>query len=110
MLFGSRPSPFPGQPVRLDFINPDATAHNLVIVQPGATEEVGLAANEMAKDPKLVKLGQFVPKSDKILYHTNMLKPESAESLRFHAPKKPGRYPYLCTFPATGPSCEASWW
>ena len=89
----------PGQPVRLDFINPDATAHNLVIVQPGATEEVGLAANEMAKDLKLVKLGQFVPKSDKILYHTNMLKPESAESLRFHAPKKPGRYPYLCTFP-----------
>jgi len=28
-----------------------------------------------------------------------MLKPDSAESLRFTAPKKPGEYPYLCTFP-----------
>ena len=51
----------PGQPVRIDFINPDATAHNLVIVKPGATEEVGLAANEMAKDPESVKSGQFLP-------------------------------------------------
>ncbi len=89
----------PGQPVRLDFINPDATAHNLVIVQPGALEEVGLAANEMAKDPASVKEGQFLPKSSKVLFHTNMLKPDSAESLRFTAPKKPGEYPYLCTFP-----------
>ncbi len=89
----------PGQPVRLDFINPDATAHNLVIVEPGAMEEVGLAANEMAKDPAAVKQGQFLPKSSKVLFHTSMLKPESAESLRFTAPKKPGEYPYLCTFP-----------
>lgn len=89
----------PGQPVRIDFINPDATAHNLVIVKPGATEEVGLAANEMAKDPETVKSGQFLPKSNKVLYHTSMLQPESAESLRFTAPKTPGQYPYLCTFP-----------
>ena len=89
----------PGQPVRIDFINPDATAHNLVIVKPGATEEVGLAANEMAKDPETVKSGQFLPKSNKVLYHTSMLQPESAESLRFTAPKTTGQYPYLCTFP-----------
>ena len=28
-----------------------------------------------------------------------MVAPLSAESLRFIAPKEPGEYPYLCTFP-----------
>lgn len=88
-----------GQPVRIDFINPDATAHNLVIVEPGAVQEIGMAANEMAKDPEVVKTMQFLPKSPKVIFHTSMLQPESAEALRFIAPKKPGKYPYLCTFP-----------
>ena len=88
-----------GQPVRIDFTNPDATAHNIVIVMPGASEEVGLAANEMAKDPKEAQRGQFVPKSKKVLHATQMVAPLSATALRFTAPKKPGDYPYICTFP-----------
>ncbi|MCF6311319.1 MAG: GDSL-type esterase/lipase family protein [Verrucomicrobiales bacterium] len=88
----------PGQPVRIDFVNPDATPHNLVVVKPGALEEVGMAANEMAKDPEASKLG-FIPKSDKILHHTRMLNAYEAEYLRFNAPKQPGVYPYICTFP-----------
>ena len=88
-----------GQPVRIDFTNPDATAHNIVIVAPGAEEEIGLAANEMAKDPKEAQRGQYVPKSKKVLYATRMVAPLSATSLRFTAPKTPGNYPYLCTFP-----------
>ena len=87
------------QSIRIDFINPDATAHNLVIVAPGSAEEIGHAANEMAKDPKAAKKGQFVPKSKKVIQATRMVAPLSAESLRFVAPKKPGEYPYLCTFP-----------
>ena len=88
-----------GQPVRLEMINPDATPHNLVIVQPGALEEVGMAANEMAKDPEAAKTGEFLPDSSKILYHTRMLKPDQSQVLRFVAPKEPGVYPFLCTFP-----------
>jgi azurin len=88
-----------GQPVRIDFTNPDATAHNIVIVAPGAEEEIGLAANEMAKNPKEAKRGQYVPKSKKVLHATRMIAPLSATALRFTAPKKPGDYPYLCTFP-----------
>ena len=88
-----------GQPVRIDFTNPDATAHNIVIVMPGASEEVGLAANEMAKDPKEAQRGQYVPKSKKVLHATRMVAPLSATALRFTAPKKPGDYPYICTFP-----------
>jgi azurin len=87
-----------GQPVRLEFINPDATAHNLVIVEPGAMLEIGMAANEMAKDPVAAKKG-FIPNSKKILHHTRMLAAEDAQILRFKAPSKPGVYPYLCTFP-----------
>ncbi len=89
----------PGQPVRLELINPDATPHNLVIVAPGALEEIGMAANEMAKDPEAAKSGQFLPDSKKILHHSRMLNANQSEVMRFTAPEKPGVYPFLCTFP-----------
>lgn len=87
-----------GQPVKLTLINPDATPHNLAIVQPGALEEVGMAGNEMAKDPKGIER-DFIPESDKILHHTKLVFPNAGEILRFKAPAKPGTYPYMCTFP-----------
>lgn len=88
----------PGQPVKLVFSNPDVTQHNLCIVEPGALEEVGMAGNEMAKDPEGIKKG-FIPDSPKILHHTPLLEENTLFILRFEAPKKPGVYPYLCTFP-----------
>ena len=96
--FGEIPAK-PSQPIRVEFDNPDVTPHNFVLVQPGTLEEVGLAANEMAKDPEAAKSGQFIPKSKKIIVHTKMLKQGEKETLRFKAPRKPGRYPYLCSFP-----------
>lgn len=87
-----------GQPVKLTFINPDATPHNLAIVLPGAVEEVGMAGNEMAKDPKGIER-DFIPESDKILHHTKLVFPGKGEVLRFTAPTDPGTYPYVCTFP-----------
>jgi azurin len=88
-----------GQPIRLEFYNPDATPHNFVLVEPGSLEEIGQAANLMATDPIASKTGQFIPDSKKIIVHTKMLKQEEKEILRFYAPKKPGEYPYMCTFP-----------
>lgn len=88
-----------GQAVKLVFTNPDATPHNLLILQQGTpVESVGLAANEMAKSPEGAK-NDFIPEDQRILYSTKMLAPHSSETLRFLAPKKPGTYPYLCTFP-----------
>lgn len=87
-----------GQAVKLTFVNPDATPHNLAIVLPGAVEEVGMAGNEMAKDPKGIER-DFIPESDKILHHTKLIFPGNGEILRFTAPTEPGTYPYLCTFP-----------
>ncbi|MBX7208011.1 MAG: HEAT repeat domain-containing protein [Verrucomicrobiaceae bacterium] len=88
----------PGQPVSLAFSNPDATAHNLAICKPGSAEEIGMAGNEMAKDPEGLKK-DYIPTTDKILWHTKLLMPNTAETLRFTAPSSTGDYPYVCTFP-----------
>ncbi|MBI5766866.1 MAG: hypothetical protein HZA93_03675 [Verrucomicrobia bacterium] len=91
-----------GQPVKLVFSNPDLMQHNLVIVKPGALEEVGIAGNEMAKDPDGIKK-DFVPVSDKILHATKLIDPRASVTLRFKAPTTPGLYPYVCTFPGHWP-------
>jgi uncharacterized cupredoxin-like copper-binding protein len=88
-----------GKPVRLHFSNPDVTEHNLLILTQGTPiQEIGEAANRMAADPKAAKLG-FIPKDKRILHHTGLLKKDTVQTLRFIAPKKPGKYPYLCSYP-----------
>ena len=93
----------PGQPVKVVFMNGDATDHNFVIVKPGALADVGVAANLMAKDPRNAN-SDFIPreKGDLILHATSMIGPTRSSQidvLRFHAPDEPGLYPYVCTFP-----------
>lgn len=87
-----------GQPIKLDLINSSATAHNLVIVKPGSEQKVGMAANEMAKSMDGYKK-HFVPKMSEVLFKTPLVQPNSSYALRFRAPEKPGKYPYICTFP-----------
>ncbi|MEZ6067511.1 MAG: GDSL-type esterase/lipase family protein [Planctomycetaceae bacterium] len=93
----------PGQPVKLAFRNPDATDHNLLIVHPGSLAEVGMAANEMAKDPKNAN-SDFHPadKAALIIEAAPMIGPTRKSQihvLRFNAPAEPGLYPFVCTFP-----------
>jgi len=88
-----------GAPVKILFDNADATPHNLLIVQPGAADEIGLAAIEMAKQPEALVSLDFTPKSSKILQGTRMLKQGESDTLRFTAPREPGSYPYICSFP-----------
>ena len=89
-----------GQPIKLTFVNPDATQHNWVLALPGSVEAIGMAGNEMAKDPEGMKK-DYIPEteSEKILVHSKLLSPDTGQILRFKAPEKPGTYPYLCTFP-----------
>ena len=92
-----------GQPVKVVFSNPDATDHNLLLVRPNTLGDVGMAANEMARDPKNAN-SDFIPASqaDSILQATPMIGPTrdaKVHVLRFKAPQEPGIYPYLCTFP-----------
>jgi azurin/lysophospholipase L1-like esterase len=89
-----------GQPITLTLLNPDYMPHNILIVKPGATEEVGLAAQAMGADG--FKAG-FRPESDKILAGTRMLDHGQEDTIRFTAPTEPGKYEFLCTFPGHWP-------
>ncbi len=104
MLFSIKDfSVLPGQSVKVIFTNPDATDHNLVFVKPDALAEVGMAANEMAKDPRNAN-SDFVPpqKRNLILHASAMIGPTRTsliQVMRFTAPSEPGIYPFVCTFP-----------
>ena len=70
--------------------------HNFLLVAPGAADEVGLAAMQMGLTGQEQN---YVPESDKVLFHTNLLEPSNAEIIYFVAPSEPGEYPFVCTFP-----------
>ncbi len=85
-----------GAKIRWTLNNPDDMMHNLLIVAPGKIDEVA----QMAIDLGLQ--GQekgYVPESDWVLYHTNLLPPHSSDVIYFVAPEEPGDYPFVCTFP-----------
>ena len=87
-----------GEPLALKLLNPDVMPHNLVLVAPGKEEEVGMAAFKMLNDPKAAEK-HYVPKLDSVLAFTFVVPPGGTHVTHFRAPSKPGRYPYLCTFP-----------
>lgn len=87
-----------GKPVEIVLINEDAMPHNLVVVMPGAAEEVGKAAEKMAPEPDAQ--GRIhVPASPKVLHATPMINGGGQAKLSFTAPTEPGDYQYVCTFP-----------
>lgn len=87
-----------GRSVALTFDNPDVMPHNWVLVRPGAEEKVGLAAAEMVSSPDGLER-HYVPDSPDVLVHSRLLDPGKSTTLYFTAPKEPGRYPFLCSFP-----------
>lgn len=85
-----------GSKVKLVFTNSDDMLHNFVVTMPKSSEKVGSAALELG-----LKGGDlhYVPLLDEVLFHTKVLQPNESETLYFTAPKKPGEYEFLCTFP-----------
>ncbi len=81
-----------GTTVRLVFSNPGEMPHNAVIITPGSTDAVGMAADQLVG-------GDYVPDMESVLFATPMLDPGTSVVLMFEAPAEPGDYPYLCTFP-----------
>jgi len=85
-----------GSRVKWVFNNNDDMLHNCVIVKPGTANAVGNAALKLnLNGPKQ----QYVPVTGEVLYHTNLLQPESSEAIYFVVPKEPGEYQFVCTFP-----------
>jgi putative heme-binding domain-containing protein len=85
-----------GKAVEILFDNTDIMPHNLVITEPGAMAEVGGLAEKMGLEGQA---RDFLPDSKEILWATRLVTPGQSAKLSFTAPEKPGRYPYVCTFP-----------
>lgn len=87
-----------GKSVEIRFSNTDHMPHNLAIVQPGALQEIGELAEATARDAD-AKQRQYVPKSGKVMLASKLIEPGTTQALSFEAPKTPGIYPYVCTYP-----------
>lgn len=85
-----------GSKVQITFNNNDDMLHNLVIVMPNTAIEVGEEAIEMGLEGSQKN---YIPDSEDVLFHTNILPPETSETIYFEAPAVPGDYTYVCTFP-----------
>lgn len=85
-----------GAKIKWTFNNNDDMPHNCVIVKPGTADQVGDQAIQLGI--KGMNLG-YIPPSDHILYHTQLMQPGTAESIYFVAPTQPGDYTYVCTVP-----------
>ena len=87
-----------GQPIRLNFSNPDNVPHNWVLLKPGTLQTIGELTNRMIAEPDAAAR-HYVPKSSDVLVYTDIVPPQGSFTIYFRAPAERGRYPYLCTFP-----------
>ncbi len=85
-----------GDKVKITFNNTDDMPHNILFVNPGKADEVGEAAMNLGLDGENLN---YVPKSNEIIAHSNLVPPTSTETIYFVAPTEPGEYQYVCTFP-----------
>jgi putative heme-binding domain-containing protein len=87
-----------GEAIRLVFHNPDVVPHNWVLVRPGTLAVVGDLANKIIADPEALAR-QYVPRSEAVIAYTDLVPPGGEFSIYLQTPERPGRYPFLCTFP-----------
>lgn len=85
-----------GSKVKITFNNNDDMLHNLVIVNPNTAILVGEEALKMGLEGSQKN---YIPNSANVLFHTNVLTPETSETIFFEAPAVPGDYSFVCTFP-----------
>jgi azurin len=70
--------------------------HNWVLVKPGTRENVQIEAERAGPT------WEWIPQSSSILAFVPMTQPGQSQIVLFRAPKKPGDYPFLCTYPGHG--------
>jgi putative heme-binding domain-containing protein len=87
-----------GEPIALTFVNPDVVPHNWALIKPGTLSRVGGLVNQIVADPDAAAR-HYVPRTDDVLVHTDMVYPHDQFTISFHAPDRKGHYPFLCTFP-----------
>ncbi len=88
----------PGEAIQLTFLNPDQVPHNWALIRPGSLYRVGDLVNKIVAEPDAATR-HYSPRTEDIIVYTDIVGPQDQFIISFHAPKTPGRYPYLCTFP-----------
>ena len=90
----------PGERITVKLMNktslpPVAMSHNFVLLKKGADPSAFANAAVSAKDTG------YIPKDmmDKVIAHTELVAGGETKSVTFNAPKEPGDYTYICTFP-----------
>lgn len=87
-----------GSKLVLDFNNPDFVQHNLVIGAIGSLEKIGQTADQMAQE--LTGMDKsFVPGIPEVLASTQLVFPNSTDSIIMTVPSEKGDYPFVCTLP-----------
>ncbi|HTI68525.1 MAG TPA: PVC-type heme-binding CxxCH protein [Candidatus Limnocylindria bacterium] len=89
----------PGKAVQVIVENGDFMPHNLVVVYPGAREEIGTITAAMKPDELDSRGRAFVPRNTKIVTATKLIEPGMKETLQFTVPEAEGTYEYVCTYP-----------
>lgn len=83
-----------GSQVSLTFKNNSSTMqHNWVLIKPGTIDTVSQASIEAGAAKG------WLAETPDVLAHTKLLDPKKTETITFTAPKEPGEYPFVCTFP-----------
>jgi azurin len=90
----------PGEAIAVTLVNQGtmpkfSMGHNWVLL----AADVDL--NAFAGDTALAAKTDYVPASykDRILAASKLLGPNESDTVIFNAPTKPGRYPFVCSFP-----------
>ena len=86
----------PGKKVKLLFANPDFMPHNLVFTKPNKADSVAQQALTLGAQGFAMA---FVPKSEDVLWASQLVDHGKEEEMNFTAPTEKGDYPYVCTFP-----------
>jgi putative heme-binding domain-containing protein len=87
-----------GRPIQIVLDNEDLMPHNLIVCKPGKLKQVAIDGLEAGPRNGLDGK-QYVPKTKDVLFATDMVGANEEERLTFKVPKKPGNYPFVCTFP-----------
>ena len=88
-----------GRAFEIIFENPDVMPHNLVIVNAGSREKIGLAAMELPAGHTDRQGRAWVTEDRAIIAATKLLEPAQSETLKMAAIRTEGTYEYVCTFP-----------
>lgn len=86
------------EPLAWKLKNTDVMPHNLVLVKPGGAKTVGMASFKMMSDPAAGKK-HYIPDLPEVITFIPVINPTKEHTLYLRAPKTPGDYPYICTFP-----------